>query len=328
MSLTGNELVTADGLKALHDYNEEAFLKLDGVGGAHNLKIYTKFEQLNNNLSNQSTIMEILDSMPFGSKFSTTIWGGSTSVYPTDNGVLDIEDNGGGYVSLTFTERDTENNPRQWYGSAQRGQYWSGWKKVICNSEMYSVILNSDYTSILDWATKNYNTIGLYQGNGFDDCPFDKTHWGLIVSLSHVDYPQGTGGLVIATGNEANEIYVRKVNYNTGEWFNNWRRIGDFTADGSVPMTGTLQVNNGYGRFLADTGYAQITTTEEINNTDNCRGLVLKNSKAEGNVRNTAQIFDKVDGTVTYYQLFGQHNTDLLASTIQSLIDEGKITFN
>lgn len=102
-----------------------------------------------------------------------------------------------------------------------------------------------------------------------------------------------------------------------GTWINDWT-TAYLPLDGSVPMTGLLQVKGGYGRFLADTGYAQITTTEEPNNTDNCRGFIVKNNKSEP-LKNSAQVFDKVAGVVTYYKLFGEHNKDLMAESFLPL---------
>lgn len=111
------------------------------------------------------------------------------------------------------------------------------------------------------------------------------------------------------------------------------KEIGGFLPlDGSVSMTHSeLWIGNSLGRVFAEN-----TTGESIRldifdsraDYNNRRALLLGGHNNEGAPKDLAKsliLFDIIGGVQKSYNIFGEHNTDLLATQIQSLIDSGVI---
>lgn len=95
-------------------------------------------------------------------------------------------------------------------------------------------------------------------------------------------------------------------------------RASEFVlTDGSVAMNGTLSASGGYSRFLGTNQYTQITASEATDNTNNCRGLIVRTSLAYSNVKDSLALFDKNDGgAAIYYDVHHDGNsTKVIIST-------------
>lgn len=114
-------------------------------------------------------------------------------------------------------------------------------------------------------------------------------------------------------------------------------KSGFLPLDGSVAMTGNLRVQNGnYPQVNVkntNTGRrARIEPTNSGavifgNDDDTNNNLVhLYLNKESISVNGVIRIAIGKSGNVGYYSLFGEHNTQLLATTIQSLIQGGSIS--
>jgi hypothetical protein len=87
-----------------------------------------------------------------------------------------------------------------------------------------------------------------------------------------------------------------------------WTEYGDFKADGSVPMTGTvLNMSNGEGSIENNGIDASIRVRSVANDDSNSTSLVLDNSFSTVPSRKL-YLRDTVDGENTDYKLYGEHN--------------------
>ena len=87
-----------------------------------------------------------------------------------------------------------------------------------------------------------------------------------------------------------------------------WTEYGDFKADGSVPMTGTvLNMSNGEGSFENNGIDASIRVRKVANDDSNSTSLVLDNSFSTSPHRKL-YLRDTVNGVNTDYKLYGEHN--------------------
>lgn len=101
--------------------------------------------------------------------------------------------------------------------------------------------------------------------------------------------------------------------------------VGAVPLDGSVSMTGDLYIRD-YGVVSSSNVYTAIRSTKDESNFRYLR--IMNQLYNEAPLANAIAIGNVVDGHEDLYNIFGEHNLDALASAIQSLIDEGKITLN
>lgn len=87
--------------------------------------------------------------------------------------------------------------------------------------------------------------------------------------------------------------------------------------DGSVPMSGDLKFGNGTGKIASNVDLSILSH----NNKDGSSSYISIEDEANGVLATRLKYVHKGTG----YPIFGKHNTELLASTIQSLIGSGAI---
>lgn len=87
--------------------------------------------------------------------------------------------------------------------------------------------------------------------------------------------------------------------------------------DGSVPMSGDLKFGNGTGKIASNVDLSILSH----NNKDGSSSYISIEDEANGVLATRLKYVHKGTG----YPIFGKHNTELLASTIQSLIESGAI---
>lgn len=116
-------------------------------------------------------------------------------------------------------------------------------------------------------------------------------------------------------------------------WMPSVSDMGALPVDGSASMTGDLVIEKSFPRlklklpstgrelaFLATDDYVEVAN--KLNST-NYRGIRI--NPETNDVKNSVYIHEVVNGAYKDYQLFGEHNTNLLATQIQSLIEQGVI---
>ena len=98
-------------------------------------------------------------------------------------------------------------------------------------------------------------------------------------------------------------------------------------ANGSVPMSGPLRFGtSGHGRINATSIFASILSNENADGSlTNYRAIQINNANhgVHGALANAILLEDKGDAGGKQYYIFGQHNTELLASTLETLIANG-----
>lgn len=108
-----------------------------------------------------------------------------------------------------------------------------------------------------------------------------------------------------------------------------WVEVTDdfLPLNGSVPMSGySLGLLNNKAKIQASSnGAIQLDSYNTANDENNRRTLILYSKNAADNLNKALRLVTRVDGAVTYYNIYGEHNTNLLATQIQSLIDSGVI---
>lgn len=102
------------------------------------------------------------------------------------------------------------------------------------------------------------------------------------------------------------------------------KQVSALPLDGSVPMSGSLGIANNLGGFYADINGVLVNQYETKGDLNN-RRCVWIHSKHHADLANSLQFFAIENGVDKLYSIFGEHNTDLLANTIKSLIDSGVI---
>ena len=114
--------------------------------------------------------------------------------------------------------------------------------------------------------------------------------------------------------------------------------IGALSTSGGT-LTGNLTISKDYSTILLNhpTTGTQGVFTKSSNSTgisernvagtgSNSRQIVIWNSTAKPYLPDALLFLDEIDGTATIYRIFGEHNTALLASTLQTLLQEGSIS--
>ena len=97
--------------------------------------------------------------------------------------------------------------------------------------------------------------------------------------------------------------------------------------DGSKPMTGeNLWLNNKYGLVFSGENKSLLESINSNENTDNCRGIAVLNSDGESDLDNAVRFYERKDGVLTRYKLYGEHNAKLDIKAYTSLESLG-LTF-
>lgn len=90
---------------------------------------YKDFTEINNTFNKTTPILDLVTAMTWNSKFSMTVWAGSTDVYPTADGILELDKTDGNYTSARFTSLET--------GKIYTGacypphSRWTGWEGFL-----------------------------------------------------------------------------------------------------------------------------------------------------------------------------------------------------
>lgn len=111
-------------------------------------------------------------------------------------------------------------------------------------------------------------------------------------------------------------MYVYGTN-NTPAW---WSMEQYLPLDGSVPMSGMLQFNGGYGRINADGQALAIVGRDTVGSDNAFRGFLLFNA----NLKNIADCFvirDKVDGVSTDYTVLHTGNSQKVVTSASAPSD-------
>ena len=92
--------------------------------------------------------------------------------------------------------------------------------------------------------------------------------------------------------------------------------------DGSLPMTGKdLWLRDKYGLVYSDEQKTLLESINSTENTDNCRGISISNSNGESNLSDAIRFYERKDGILTRYNLYGEHNLPMAIKTYGGLGD-------
>lgn len=97
----------------------------DTVNG---IKLYKSFSEIGSNISKNTPIKDVVNAMAVNSRLVVTVYNPTDGIYPTTNGVLEINKTyASEHTSLKFTAHTGKGF---WYGLVQTsGNYWTGWIK-------------------------------------------------------------------------------------------------------------------------------------------------------------------------------------------------------
>lgn len=155
-------------------------------------------------------------------------------------------------------------------------------------------------------------------------------------------FPITEGGTLVVTKSYSNrarfEFWAANSNvnnywiglHNAGYW-SGWIELVNASKflplDGSVSMSGcSLGLLNNKSKIQAgSSGSIQLDAYDTANDENNRRTLLLYSKNAVDNLNKALRLVTRVDEAATYYNIYGEHNTELLATQIQSLIDSGVI---
>ena len=101
-------------------------------------------------------------------------------------------------------------------------------------------------------------------------------------------------------------------------------QVADIDLSGYLPVSGgnvagSLGVNNGTGVFLADSSAAQIQAKKDSNN---YRSIKVDNPSQASNKNDWVKLSDCSNGSTNQYRLFGEHNMNLLSSSLGYTVSE------
>lgn len=124
-------IVSKKDLKEL-TASEVGAVPLNGVGGVHNMKIYTDLEQIGI-ASDTVTIDKIATTLPNNSYLAHTLWWSeyNQTIFPSGSGLLEVVKKNNNYVFFRFTSIGA--STKQWFGEyySETSTPWSGWKQVF-----------------------------------------------------------------------------------------------------------------------------------------------------------------------------------------------------
>lgn len=105
----------------------------------------------------------------------------------------------------------------------------------------------------------------------------------------------------------ARQSFVRYKHDNT---WSSWKRIGDFVADGSVPMSGELYINNSLAHLKGISSEFSLSSLPNPLDWSSSRSLFLRNSSnANGDIKYALALSENINGVQqTPYLLYGEHN--------------------
>ena len=90
---------------------------------------------------------------------------------------------------------------------------------------------------------------------------------------------------------------------------------------GAVPITGTtlkgqLGINNGYGKVESYDANVLLRTMYPANDSNNSRRITLYNKNNQDDTRYALQLNETINGATTSYNIYGEHNKDLLVKAL------------
>ena len=168
----------------------------------------------------------------------------------------------------------------------------------------YSLGLSGNFNLLPDKTTKNVPSAGYYIGH-------------VIVSST---------GRAIEMMNMGT---FRKYYVTTSAGvFTDWKEVGDFKSDGSVPMSGTIDFAANGADFNTDSWFAIGMDNESISllSRKNGKNRRLNLNNITSSLTDALRLWYYDDGNEHTARIFGEHNTSLLATTIQNLISGGSIS--
>ena len=191
------------------------------------------------------------------------------------------------------------------------------------------ILTSIDANSTVANTIQHYCALGIMGGvfgaTGCADLPSTDWHYGIKFYRSQCD------DITVIAHKMYQSIFVRQYNAYSKVWKNEWHELAttDYVLprDGSVPMSGAdLWLNKGKRTKIADDNTGAILLyTQNADDSTNRRTLRLRNKEAIDNVSSALLLEDRINGADKTYKIFGEHNTDLLATAIQSLIEQGVI---
>ena len=142
-------------------------------------------------------------------------------------------------------------------------------------------------------------------------------------------------GTVLQIAFSLNKLIIKWRSMRAGGWID-WQDSGYLPLDGSVSMSGNLGIERSVypALHIKDPTVGRRLKNEVepdgsiaiVNDDGTSENVTYLNLRKE--TTTLAELFRLVvikEGTSASYNIFGEHNTELLASTIQSLIDSGVI---
>ncbi len=129
----------------------------------------------------------------------------------------------------------------------------------------------------------------------------------------------------IAISANGNELWYKSIVNGTDKgWFKVANANSYLPLDGSKAMTGNLQVGDGYGQILSDFNTFQMFARKNKGSDANIRKLMVSNQNIP---LSQGVIFSEVNNNVEkQYNIFGEHNTPLLAKAVEKEIQNGGVS--
>ena len=152
---------------------------------------------------------------------------------------------------------------------------------------------------------------------------FPTNDWFHGLMIQNTD--DGNNLKAIAISANGNELWYKNIVNGTDKgWFKVANANSYLLLDGSKAMTGNLQVGDGYGQILSDFNTFQMFARKNKGSDANIRKLMISNQNIP---LSQGVIFSEVNNNVeNQYNIFGEHNTPLLAKAVEKEIQNGGLS--
>lgn len=146
----------------------------------------------------------------------------------------------------------------------------------------------------------------------------------LIVS----PYDEGVTSQIFVSNTDKTRVFCRSKAANWLPWIELANAANFLPLDGSVAMDAGafLFLEGKKARFLGDANRVQIESINVPNNYSNRTGIRAWNSIDRADIAKAFVFYRYADSKLNEYTIFGEHNPQLLATTIQNLIQGGSIS--